>query len=113
MGGGQTALGLLTREVNASNASGSARRGPVTYTFTASNPGTYIYYSGTRPDLQVEMGLVGTIIVRPNGFDAMNPKAYGDPLTAYNQEYLFFQTEADPVIHQKVAFATGNLKKSL
>ena len=38
----------------------------VTYTFTASNPGTYTYYSGTKPDLQVMMGLVGAIIVRPN-----------------------------------------------
>ena len=32
---------------------------------TASEPGTYTYYSGTNSGLQVEMGLVGAIIVRP------------------------------------------------
>ena len=32
-------------------------------------PGTYIYHSGTQWDLQGEMGLVGALIVRPTGFD--------------------------------------------
>ena len=31
--------------------------GDVTYTFTASKPGTYIYESGTDPAKQIEMGL--------------------------------------------------------
>ena len=34
----------------------------VAYTFTASRPGTFTYHSGTQPDLQVEMGLVGAIV---------------------------------------------------
>ena len=51
--------GLLTQEA----APGST----VTYTFTASSPGTRAYYSGTQGDLQVEMGLYGAIIVLPNG----------------------------------------------
>jgi FtsP/CotA-like multicopper oxidase with cupredoxin domain len=51
--------GLLTQEA----APGST----VTYTFTASSPGTRSYYSGTQGDLQVEMGLYGAIIVLPNG----------------------------------------------
>ena len=51
--------GLLTKEA----APGST----VTYTFTASSPGTRAYYSGTQGDLQVEMGLFGAIIVLPNG----------------------------------------------
>ena len=37
----------------------------VTYTFTASAPGTHAYYSGTQGDLQIEMGLYGAIIVLP------------------------------------------------
>jgi len=37
----------------------------VTYTFTASTPGTHAYYSGTQGDLQIEMGLYGAIIVLP------------------------------------------------
>jgi len=40
--------------------------GTVTYTFTASSPGTRAYYSGTQGDLQVEMGLYGAIIVLPD-----------------------------------------------
>ena len=52
--------GLLTQE---SCAVGQV----VSYTFTATEPGTYTYYSGTQTELQVEMGLVGSIIVRPAG----------------------------------------------
>jgi FtsP/CotA-like multicopper oxidase with cupredoxin domain len=53
------AQGLLTAE--------APPGGTVTYTFTASSPGTRAYYSGTQGDLQVEMGLYGAIIVLPNG----------------------------------------------
>jgi hypothetical protein len=51
------AQGLLTCE--------AAPGGSVTYTFTASAPGTHPYYSGTQGDLQIEMGLYGAIIVLP------------------------------------------------
>lgn len=102
-------LKLLTNEVPASRP-GVTGSVIVSYRFVASQPGTYLYYSGTRPDLQVEMGLVGTIIVRPTGFAAMNPKQdYADSSTAYDQEYLFVLSEADPLIHQQVAFASGTL----
>src|SRR5215472_16527269 len=43
----------------------AAPGGTVTYTFTASSPGTHAYYSGTQGDLQIEMGLYGAIIVLP------------------------------------------------
>ena len=49
--------GLLTQE--------APPGGNVSYRFIASNPGTYMYHSGTQPDLQVEMGLQGALIVRP------------------------------------------------
>jgi FtsP/CotA-like multicopper oxidase with cupredoxin domain len=51
------APGLLTRE--------AAHNGTVTYRFVASSAGTHAYYSGTRGNLQVEMGLYGAIIVIP------------------------------------------------
>jgi FtsP/CotA-like multicopper oxidase with cupredoxin domain len=50
--------GILTQEATPG--------GTVTYTFTASSPGTRAYYSGTQGDLQVEMGLYGAIIVLPS-----------------------------------------------
>ena len=83
-------LGLLTNEATIGT--------PVTYSFTAGQPGTYTYYSGTQPELQVEMGLIGTLIVRP----IMGPKfAYNDATTAFDREYLFFLSEVDHLVHQK------------
>jgi len=113
--------GLLTQEA----APGST----VTYTFTASSPGTRAYYSGTQGDLQVEMGLYGAIIVLPNGAPngscpthnraaglntagtALNPSgeadfrlsptgaAYHLVQSCYDREYLFQFSEIDPNIH--------------
>src|SRR6266496_582197 len=51
------APGVLTQE--------ATHGGTVTYTFVASTPGTHSYYSGTRANLQVEMGLFGALIVLP------------------------------------------------
>src|SRR5580704_11017409 len=50
--------GLLAQE--------AAPGGTVTYSFTATTPGTHPYYSGTQGDLQIEMGLYGAIIVLPS-----------------------------------------------
>ncbi|MGD9549316.1 MAG: multicopper oxidase domain-containing protein [Candidatus Krumholzibacteriia bacterium] len=90
--GGGDQDGLLTRETCPGGAA-------VSYTFTATQPGTYTYYSGTEPELQIEMGLVGAIIVRPSmGEDY----AYNDANTRFDHEYLFLMTQMDPVIHQLV-----------
>jgi FtsP/CotA-like multicopper oxidase with cupredoxin domain len=95
--------GLLTRELPAAPPGG--RSGPVTYAFVASAPGTYQYHSGTRADLEVEMGLVGAIVVRPRvGGTVRTDWAYDDASTAYDREYLYLVTEADPLIHTAVAF---------
>lgn len=85
-----------------------AASGSVTYTFTASRPGTFLYNSASRPDLQIEMGLFGAIIVRPAGFDQgtaashANRRAYGSAETQYDQEYLFLLSEIDSIIHDMV-----------
>lgn len=91
--------GLITQEAPADGAT------VVTYTFTAVNPGTYLYHSGTSPELQVEMGLVGALIVRPTGYDPMMPMAYGTMGSEYtnsNREFLFLLTELDERIHALV-----------
>lgn len=111
--------GLLTCEATPGSS--------VTYTFTASSPGTRSYYSGTQGDLQVEMGLFGAVIVLPanvpatcsNGLPESNPgnnararanwgesdfrlapAAYDIPQSCYDREYLFQFSEMDPRIHQ-------------
>jgi len=113
--------GLLTQE--------AAHNGTVTYTFTASSPGTRAYYSGSQGDLQVEMGLYGAIIVLPSavpaactsgtpngsfGFAGANgvaeaawaesdfrlaAAAYDSAKTCYDREYLFQFSEMDQGIH--------------
>jgi FtsP/CotA-like multicopper oxidase with cupredoxin domain len=108
--------GLMTQE--------AAPGGTVTYTFTASTPGTRSYYSGTQSDLQIEMGLYGAIIVRPanvpsactGGLHALNlqaegvwgetdfrlaASAYDHDKTCYDREYLFQFSEMDPRIHSQ------------
>ena len=82
------------------------------YQFEATEPGTYLYRSGTRPDLQVEMGLVGALIVRPTGGATIptESRTYSPPFklaynhtdTAYHYEYLYLFTEVDVNIHRLV-----------
>jgi FtsP/CotA-like multicopper oxidase with cupredoxin domain len=78
----------------------------VTYTFTAGSPGTYLYNSGTDMDLQVEMGLVGAIVVRPS---VGGKRAYNHDGTSYDHEYMFLLTEMDPKVHQMVEFGIDSL----
>lgn len=73
----------------------------VTYTFTAANPGTFLYQSGSQPELQVEMGLVGGLIVRPN---VSGKLAYNGAGSAYDREYLYLLTEIDRAAHEAVEF---------
>lgn len=81
--------------------------GTVTYTFTAAQPGTYLYQSGTQPSLQTEMGMVGALIVYPSG----NPLgagtgaarlAYNHAGTAYDRETLFVVGDVDSDIHAAI-----------
>ena len=89
--------GLLTLEANPGET--------VRYTFQASQPGTYTYYSGTRPELQVEMGLFGALIVRPT----MGANfAYNHADSAFDREYLFVLSEIDHQFHQLVRFGKTN-----
>src|ERR1700693_5858840 len=118
--------GLLTQE--------AAPGGSVTYTFTASSPGTHAYYSGTQGDLQIEMGLYGAVVVLPasvpgncdTGLAASNVvaqqhwkesdfrlahSAYDHAKTCYDSEYLFQWAEMDTNIHKQAlaqVTAAGN-----
>lgn len=85
-------IGQLTTEV--------VPGGTITYTFPATNAGTYTYHSGTQMDVQVELGLAGALIVRP----ATANQAYEAPETAFSpgREYLLLLSEMDPARHQSV-----------
>lgn len=95
--------------------------GTVTYTFIADTPGTYQYHSGTQPDLQVEMGLYGALVVMPDPTDVTTAAcgtlqyddadnagaAYGHPETCFDREYLFLLSEIDFDIHQAAELQAG------
>jgi FtsP/CotA-like multicopper oxidase with cupredoxin domain len=115
--------GLLTQEATPSASAACSGTSCVTYSFTATNPGTHAYYSGTQGDLQIEMGLYGAIIVlpatTPSGCTALGAipahyvapnnsaeldyrlaaAAYNNSRTCYDREYLFQFSEMDPRIH--------------
>ena len=78
----------------------------ITYTFTPSHPGTFMYESGTYPHKQVPMGLYGGLVVRPIDYnpDIQEYKTvygYGTD-TEYDREYLLITGEIDPNLHQAV-----------
>ncbi|MFD3402040.1 multicopper oxidase domain-containing protein [Kribbella sp. NPDC058693] len=87
------APGLLTTE--------AAAGGSVTYSFTAGQPGTYLYESGTDIAKQIEMGLAGALVVRPTlGADF----AYADANTRFApaREYLLLLSDIDSDLHHAV-----------
>src|SRR5262249_34208665 len=87
--------GLLTREV----ASG----GTITYSFLASQPGTYLYESGTDVAKQIEMGLYGALVIRPPpGFGADYAYGTASPQSDPSREYLLLLGEIDPDLHHAV-----------
>jgi len=97
--------GLMAREA-------APNGGMVSYMFMAEHPGTYMYQSGTNCELQIEMGLIGAIIIRPApmmpmdaiGTNAMEMpmggQAYDTMDSQYEDEYLFLLSELDPAIHR-------------
>jgi FtsP/CotA-like multicopper oxidase with cupredoxin domain len=102
-GSGACADGLLTKE--------AGRNASVSYTFVAGQPGTYLYHSGTQPSLQVEMGLLGALIVRPAGFDATvaaKRKAYNQTGTEFDREFLLLLTDMDAAMHDSVSAQVRN-----
>lgn len=87
--------GALTSLTNTAAANG----GTVTYSFVATDPGTYLYESGTNPEKQVRMGLFGTLIVRSSlGADYAYNRA--DSRFTPAEEFLVLLSEIDPYQHQ-------------
>lgn len=92
----QSTGGALTSLVQSAPPGGS-----VTYTFTPSRPGSYVYESGTDVDKQVQMGLYGALVVRPAGA----PNQVNDRLdSAFDpaHEYVYLLSEIDPAFHLAV-----------
>lgn len=65
--------------------------GTDSYTFTASDPGTFLYEAGTNASVQVPMGLYGALIVLP-----LTPGQAYDAAATYDVEKVLVLSEIDP-----------------
>jgi Big-like domain-containing protein/cadherin-like protein/putative Ig domain-containing protein/multicopper oxidase len=78
--------------------------GTAVYDFPALRPGTYLYESGTHPQIQVQMGLYGAMV--QNAVDAAMParaQAYPGVEYEYDRAVTVVYGEIDPALHHAVA----------
>ena len=76
---------------------GAPGGGSKTYTFAATNPGTFLYEAALIPGAQhqVAMGLYGALVVRP----ATATQAYNSSTTAFDDEAVLVLSELDPLLN--------------
>ncbi len=77
------------------DTTGAAPAGSTSYTFTASDPGTYLYEAGLNAQIQVPMGLFGPLIVRP----LVVGQAYDGADSTFDKEALLVLSEIDPALN--------------
>lgn len=76
--------------------------GTADYTWANVKPGTYLYHSGTHPQVQMQMGLYGGVTNNAVAAAGATPaEAYtGVP---YNNEVMLLFSEIDPAMHAAVS----------
>ena len=89
----------LTKRVRSFDVEAAATSGQATYTWPNAAPGTYLYQSGTHPQVQVQMGLYGAVTK-----DASATEAY--PGVVYNNQATLLYSEIDPALHTAVGGTT-------
>lgn len=88
----------LSKRVRSFDTEAAPMTGTAVYTWPA-RPGTYLYQSGTQPQVQVQMGLYGAVTK-----DASATEAY--PGAAYNSQAILLYSEIDPALHAAVQGGT-------
>jgi hypothetical protein len=76
--------------------------GSQTYIWENLQPGSYMYHSGTHPQVQVQMGLYGAVV------DDVKQGAEAYPGVNYTHDVVLFYTEIDRVIHDSVKAGDHN-----
>jgi len=84
------------------------------YTWTGLQPGTYLYHSGTHPQVQVQMGLYGALVVDGPLTGSGGAQAYPEASlngvvtnsSAYSAERILVYSEVDPVQHAAIVAGT-------
>jgi FtsP/CotA-like multicopper oxidase with cupredoxin domain len=88
-----------TARVRSFTHEAAAGGGTAVYTWPNMKPGTYLYHSGTHPQVQVQMGLYGAAT---KDFAA----GFAYPGVAYDQQVTLLYSEIDPALHDAVAGPT-------
>ena len=93
--------------MNFGRVSGYANLGsPFTYTFTAPHAGTYMYHCHVDTVLHVEMGMYGTVIIRPP--DGSTDVAWtGGP--SFDKEYIWHLHTFDSSWHSGMGGGMGGM----
>lgn len=101
---GARPAGNLTAVVRSFTAEAAALTGTADYVWANLRPGTYLYQSGTHPQVQVQMGLYGSAVKDT----AAGNVAYrqGGTDIAYANQVTLLYSEIDPAIHAAVANGT-------
>ncbi len=86
----------MLRSLTAETAPGAT----ATYSWSNLRPGTYLYHSGTHPQVQVQMGLYGTLAK-----DAAAGQPYTGVAAAAEKRLVF--SEIDPALHTAVTAPGG------
>ena len=106
-----------TAAMNARGTSTSARvrsfdteaapDGTAVYTWASVKPGTYLYQSGTQPQVQVQMGLYGAAIKNAveaeAGVTPVRAQSYAGAGFEYDNQATLLYSEIDPALHDAVA----------
>ncbi len=101
---GARPAGNTSARVRSFDKEAAAGGGVATYTWASIKPGTYLYSSGTHPQVQVQMGLYGAM-----SKDAgVGQVAYTQGATnvAYSSQATLLYSEVDPALHAAVAAGT-------
>lgn len=101
---GARPAGNTTARVRSFDKEAAAGGGTATYTWASIKPGTYLYSSGTQPQVQVQMGLYGAMSKDAGAGQV----AYSQGATnvAYSSQATLLYSEVDPALHAAVAAGT-------
>ncbi|MGO4478165.1 Ig-like domain-containing protein [Massilia sp. 2TAF26] len=101
---GARPAGNTTARVRSFDREAAPGGGTATYTWTSVRPGTYLYSSGTHPQVQVQMGLYGAM-TKDAGTGRVAYSSGGSNIVYANQVTLVY-SEIDPAMHAAVAAGT-------
>jgi Bacterial Ig domain len=101
-------LACRVRSFTGETAPGATR----TYTFANLKPGTYLYQSGTHPQVQVQMGLFGMVEQDAQASGSATRLLSSDAASAFDLDLPVVLSEIDPAQHALIDSTLGSADPS-